>query len=55
MTRLVATPAIGDIKGLAEARAARRKLLAAALAGAALASLPWRARFPPTATTISSR
>jgi protocatechuate 3,4-dioxygenase beta subunit len=44
MKRLVATPAIGDIEGLAEARAARRKLLAASLAGAALASVPWRAR-----------
>jgi protocatechuate 3,4-dioxygenase beta subunit len=43
MKRLVATPAIGDIKGLAEARAARRKLLAASLASAALAGLPWRA------------
>ena len=43
MKRLVATPAIGDIKGLAAARAARRKLLAASLGGAALASLPWRA------------
>ena len=44
MKRLVATPAIGDIKGLAEARSARRNLLAASLAGAVLASLPWRAR-----------
>jgi protocatechuate 3,4-dioxygenase beta subunit len=41
---LVATPSLGDAAGLAEARAARRKLLAASLAGAALASLPWRAR-----------
>jgi len=41
---LVPTPSLGDAKGLAEARAARRKLLAASLAGAALASLPWRAR-----------
>ena len=44
MKRLVATPVIGDIKGLAEAWAARRKLLAASLAGVALAGLPWRAR-----------
>jgi protocatechuate 3,4-dioxygenase beta subunit len=44
MTRpLVPTPSLGDANGLAEARAARRKLLAASLAGAALASLPWRA------------
>jgi protocatechuate 3,4-dioxygenase beta subunit len=43
MKRLVATPAIGGIRGLAAARAARRKILAASLAGAALASLPWRA------------
>ncbi|HLB17054.1 MAG TPA: protocatechuate 3,4-dioxygenase [Burkholderiales bacterium] len=40
---LVPTPSLGDANGLAEARAARRKLLAASLAGAALASLPWRA------------
>jgi protocatechuate 3,4-dioxygenase beta subunit len=41
---LIPTPSLGDADGLAEARAARRKLLAASLAGAALASLPWRAR-----------
>jgi protocatechuate 3,4-dioxygenase beta subunit len=40
---LVATPRVGDAKGLAEARAARRKLLAASLASAALAGLSWRA------------
>jgi len=40
---LVPTPSLGDANGLAEARAARRKLLAASLAGATLASLPWRA------------
>ncbi len=40
---LVPTPTLGDANGLAAARAARRKLLAASLAGAALASLPWRA------------
>lgn len=39
---LVPTPALGDASGRAEARAARRKLLAASLAGAALAGLPWR-------------
>lgn len=40
---LIATPAIGDAHGLAAARVARRQLLAASLAGAALAALPWRA------------
>ncbi len=40
---LVPTPSLGDASGLAAARAARRKLLAASLAGAALASVPWRA------------
>lgn len=45
MRRLaVLTPPLGDANGLAEARAARRKLLAASLAGATLAGLPWRAR-----------
>jgi protocatechuate 3,4-dioxygenase, beta subunit len=44
MKRLLApTPSLGDAKGLAAARAARRRLLAASLGGAALASLPWRA------------
>jgi len=41
---LVPTPAMGDDRGLRVARAARRRLLAASLAGAALASLPWRAQ-----------
>jgi protocatechuate 3,4-dioxygenase beta subunit len=40
---LVPTPSLGDARGLAEARAGRRRLLAASLTGAALASLPWRA------------
>ena len=44
MKRLLApTPSLGDARGLAAARAARRRLLAASLGGAALASLPWRA------------
>lgn len=41
--QLVPTPAIGDSRGLAAARAARRRLLAALLAGTALATVPWRA------------
>jgi len=43
-TRLVPTPALGDAKGRAAERAARRRLLAASLAGATLAGLPWRVR-----------
>ena len=43
MKRLrVPTPGIGDASGLAAARAARRRLLAASLAGATLAGVPWR-------------
>lgn len=42
-TKLVPTPALGDAGGLHEACLARRRLLAGALAGAALAGLPWRA------------
>jgi protocatechuate 3,4-dioxygenase beta subunit len=41
---LTPTPSLGDAKGLPEARAARRRLVAASLGGAALASWPWRAR-----------
>jgi protocatechuate 3,4-dioxygenase beta subunit len=37
------TPWLGDARGLAAARTARRRLLAASLAGTALAGLPWRA------------
>ncbi len=40
---LAPTPSLGDARGLAAARTARRRLLAASLGGAALASLPWRA------------
>ena len=44
MKRLrVPTPRIGDADGLAATRAPRRRLLAASLAGAALAGVPWRA------------
>lgn len=43
MQRLVPTPLLGDEHGLAEARAARRRLLAASVAGAALMSVPWPA------------
>ena len=39
----IATPALGDTGGLRTARVARRQLLAAALAGTALAGVPWRA------------
>ncbi|HTO47614.1 MAG TPA: protocatechuate 3,4-dioxygenase [Burkholderiales bacterium] len=39
----IATPSLGDSVGLRTARVARRELLAAALAGTALAGLPWRA------------
>jgi hypothetical protein len=63
MKRLLPTPAIGDEEGLAEARAARRRLLAASLAGRARRGVrPRRARPPgrsirassrPTATTTS--
>jgi protocatechuate 3,4-dioxygenase beta subunit len=42
--RWVPTPAIGDETGLSEARAARRRLLAASLAGLALAGVPPGAR-----------
>ena len=38
----ISTPRIGDTGGLREARRARRRVLAAALAGAALAGVPWR-------------
>ncbi len=41
--RFAPTPALGDAGGLHEARLARRRLLAGALAGAALAGLPWPA------------
>lgn len=37
------TPALGDTGGLRAARTARRRMLAAALAGTALAGVPWRA------------
>jgi protocatechuate 3,4-dioxygenase, beta subunit len=40
---IVPTPPMGDARGLAAARAARRRLLAASLAGVALAGLPRRA------------
>jgi protocatechuate 3,4-dioxygenase beta subunit len=53
MSRLVPTPPIGDVAGLAEARAARRKLLAASLAGAALATVSWRAGAQARAATPS--
>jgi protocatechuate 3,4-dioxygenase beta subunit len=45
MARLIATPQIGDKDGLAGARAARRKLLAASvsLAGLAAVGAPWPA------------
>jgi protocatechuate 3,4-dioxygenase beta subunit len=39
----IATPSIGDIRHLRAARRARRRMLGAALAGAALAAVPWRA------------
>ena len=38
----ISTPRIADTGGLREARRARRRVLAAALAGAALAGAPWR-------------
>jgi protocatechuate 3,4-dioxygenase beta subunit len=39
---LIATPTIGDAHGLLAARIARRQLFAVSLAGAALATVPWR-------------
>jgi protocatechuate 3,4-dioxygenase, beta subunit len=39
----IATPSLGDAGGLRAARTGRRRMLAAALAGAALAGVPWRA------------
>jgi protocatechuate 3,4-dioxygenase beta subunit len=44
MNLLVPTPAIGDARDLADARAMRRRLMLASLAGAALAGAPWGAR-----------
>lgn len=38
----IATPSLGDTGGLRVARMARRRMLAGALAGAALAGVPWR-------------
>lgn len=38
----IPTPSLGDTGGLRAARVARRRLLAGALAGAALAGVPWR-------------
>ena len=43
-TRRIPTPRIGDEEGLAEARAARRRLLAASVAGLALAGVPLAGR-----------
>jgi protocatechuate 3,4-dioxygenase beta subunit len=37
----IATPSLGDTRHLRAARLARRRMLAAALAGAALAGMPW--------------
>jgi protocatechuate 3,4-dioxygenase beta subunit len=51
LKRLLPTPAIGDEDGLAEARAARRRLLAASLAGLALAGVPHGARAQGRAPT----
>jgi protocatechuate 3,4-dioxygenase beta subunit len=53
MSRLAPTPPLGEVKGLAAARAARRRLLAASLAGAALAGVPWRARAQSRVATPS--
>ncbi len=39
----IPTPSLGDTGGLRAARTARRRILAGALAGAALAGVPWRA------------
>jgi protocatechuate 3,4-dioxygenase beta subunit len=39
----IPTPSLGDTGGLRAARMARRRILAGALAGAALAGMPWRA------------
>jgi protocatechuate 3,4-dioxygenase beta subunit len=51
MTELRPTPAIGDDEGLAEARAARRRLIAASLAGLALAGVPLAGRAQARAPT----
>ena len=40
----IPTPVLGDTGGLRAARMARRRMLAGALAGAALAGVPWRVR-----------
>jgi hypothetical protein len=45
------TPAVGGEEGLAEARAARRRLIAASLAGLALAGVPGAARAQARAAT----
>jgi protocatechuate 3,4-dioxygenase beta subunit len=57
VTRLVRipTPALGLADGLREARAARRRMLAAALAGAALAGVPWRAGAQTAARAATPR
>lgn len=49
--RMPPTPAIGDERGLAQARAARRRLIAASLAGVALAGVPHGARAQARAPT----
>jgi protocatechuate 3,4-dioxygenase beta subunit len=53
MTRkpLMPTPAVGDLEGLEEARLARRRLIAASLAGLALAGVPAAARAQARAAT----
>jgi protocatechuate 3,4-dioxygenase beta subunit len=53
MAKLIATPAIGDPKGLERTRAVRRKLLAASvsLAGLAATGAPWRAAAQARAAT----
>ena len=48
---LLPTPALGDEEGLEEARAARRRLIAASLAGLALAGVPPAARSQGRAPT----
>ena len=51
----IATPSLGDTGGLRSARVARRELLAAALAGTALAGVPWRARAQGTGRIATPR
>jgi protocatechuate 3,4-dioxygenase, beta subunit len=51
----IPTPSLGDTGGLSAARTARRRMLAAALAGTSLAGVPWRAGAQTGARTATPR